>query len=99
MADNQPIITGSLGRNTLMDGMLGRTATALAASLWVLALTLMVVATFGDRLLFGNWSLFTSIAAATVTAWCFMRSERHRVDTIAKLLSKPRRGDEGLRQV
>lgn len=68
-----------------MDGLLTRVVTALAAALWVLAFTLMIVSTFGDRVLCGHWALFVTILAALSTCWCFIRAERHRVDTIVRL--------------
>jgi hypothetical protein len=89
------------GRNAMhAHTLLSRLIIGGGSALWAVALGLMVLATgFDDRRMTGIWGLFIAIVAAVVTAIGFLKAETHKVETIARLLSAPRREDEGLRRV
>jgi hypothetical protein len=75
---------------------------ALAASLWVVAVLLMVVATVdGYKVVFAGWSILAAMAGCVFVVWQLLAVERMRVTTIAQLLEQQRHQneDQGLRRV
>jgi hypothetical protein len=75
---------------------------ALAASLWVVAVLLMVVATVdGYKVVFAGWSILAAMAGCVFIVWQLLAAERMRVATIAQLLEQQRHQneDQGLRRV
>lgn len=73
---------------------------ALAASLWVLAILLMVVATVdGEPTVFVGWSILAALAGCVFIGWQLLALERTRVATIAALIEQRAAADKGLHQV
>jgi hypothetical protein len=73
---------------------------AFAASLWVVAVLLMVVATVdGYKVVFAGWSILAAMAGCVFIVWQLLAIERTRVATIAQLLERHQNEDPGLRRV
>lgn len=57
---------------------------ALAASLWVAALGLAIVATFEDhQVILATWSVLVAMVASVLTGWVLLVHERARTEEIA----------------
>lgn len=75
------------------------TRVAIAASMWVVALGLMALATTSQELLvLAGWGVLCALGGTFFMLWHLAVVERHRVETIARLLNQ-RRDPEGLRRV
>lgn len=75
---------------------------ALAASLWVVAVLMMVLATVDDgRVVLVGWSVLAALGGSVFVVWQMLICERTRVATIARLIEEQQRRDpqQGLRQV
>lgn len=80
-----------------------RIPAVLASALWMLALTLMVVATVelggtGAPAL-AHWSLLAGMLASLATGWCFLMHERARMETIAEIAADAVIAHQDLRSV
>lgn len=56
---------------------------ALASSLWVTAVGLMVVATVAHAAILATWSVLVALAACVFTGWLLMVMERVRTEDLA----------------
>lgn len=75
------------------------TRVACAASMWAMAIVAMVVAsTSQERLVLAGWGILLAIGGTFFMLWHLATVERHRVETIARLLDR-QRDPEGLRRV
>jgi hypothetical protein len=74
---------------------------AVAASLWVAAVALMVMATIDrDSLVLSGWSILLAMAGSVLICWQMMIHERTRVTTIAQLVARRQQEQgQGLHQV
>lgn len=72
---------------------------AVAASMWVVAIGLMAFATSSEELLvLAGWGVLFALGGTFFMLWHLAVVERHRVETVARLLNRER-DPEGLRRV
>lgn len=68
--------------------MEGLVVAGASTALWAIAIGLMVTATlwYGGPLVLAGWALLTALWACIWTVWALLMKERHRVETICRLV-------------
>lgn len=61
---------------------------ALAASLWVASLALMMAATLSGELVVAGWSILFALWGSIFTGWHLLAMERVRTETIARIAAE-----------
>lgn len=73
---------------------------ALASSLWVLSLALLVTQTVaGEDMFLAEWALYSALVACVFTGWILLERERVRAEHIAETAARTALERSGLSSV